>query len=222
MALDPARALGLRHGPVVLRWSEAETARYALAIGATSIAPRLAGDAPPTAFPAWAATLARSARPDFRALGLDPARVIHLSQGLELHGPFAAAGQASGESEVTAIHDSAAKGAIIEIRTRILAPAGTVLATTWARYLARGAGGFGGRPPPARARAEAPARPADAVIELPTRPDQARALQRARRYQPDSPRRRGGARGGLRAPDPARALHVRRRRPRRRAGALRR
>jgi acyl dehydratase len=174
MALDPARALGLRHGPVVLRWSEAETGHYALAIGATSIAPRLGGDAPPTAFPAWAATLARSARPDFRALGLDRARVIHLSQGLELHGPFAAAGQASGESEVTAIHDSAAKGAIIEIRTRILAPAGTVLATTWARYLARDAGGFGGRPPPARARAEAPPRPADAVVELPTRPDQAR------------------------------------------------
>ena len=174
MALDPVRALGLRHGPVVLRWSEAETERYALAIGATSIAPRLAGDAPPTAFPAWAATLARSARPDFRALGLDPARVIHLSQGLELPGPLPAAGEASGNSVITALHDVGEKGAMFEVRTCIAAPSGAVLATTRARYLARGAGGFGGCLPPAPAREQAPSRPADAIIELPTRPDQAR------------------------------------------------
>ena len=173
MTLDPARAVGLRHGPVVLRWNEAETARYALAIGATSCAPRLAGDAAPTAFPTWAATLARSARPDFLALDLDPARVIHLSQGLRLPGSFPAAGEAIAESEVTAVHDAGARGAIVDIRTRILAPAGTVLAITWARYLGRDGGGFGGRPPPTPAGTEAPARAADAVVELPTQPDQA-------------------------------------------------
>ena len=172
MALDPARALGLRHGPVVLRWSEAETRHYALAIGATSIAPRLGGDAQPAAFPTWAATLARSARPDFRALALDPARVIHLSQGLELHGFFPTAGEASGESEVTAVHDLGEKGAMLEVRTIMEAPSGVVLATAWARYLARG-GGFGRRPPPSVTRAQAPARPAYVVIEFPTRHDQA-------------------------------------------------
>ncbi len=173
MALDAARALGLRHGPVVLRWSAAETARYALAIGAAASAPRLAGNAPPAAFPTWAATLARSARPDFRALGLDPARVIQVSQGLELPGPFPASGEASGESEVTAVHDGGPQGAIMDIRMCLRSPSGALLATTWARYLGRGSGGFGGRPPPALARRESPARPPDAVVELPTRPDQA-------------------------------------------------
>jgi acyl dehydratase len=165
MAFDPARALGLRHGPVPLEWSAGDARRYAIAVGARAELPLL---------PTYAATLARAARPDFRELGVDPARVLHLSQALEVQAVLPVPGQALGETEVTAVQDAGSRGAILEVRTRLRAGSGgAALATATARYLARGAGGFGGSPPPAREAVDDPARPPDVTLACPTRADQA-------------------------------------------------
>ncbi|MCU0976292.1 MAG: MaoC family dehydratase N-terminal domain-containing protein [Steroidobacteraceae bacterium] len=182
MAFDPARVLGLRCGPVPLAWSAAEAAAYAAAVGASGLpedaARRRVRSGGAVALPTFAATLARRARPDFGTLGIDPARVLHLSQGLRLHAPFPADAQALGECDVTALYDAGPRGAILDTRTTIRAASGRLLAAATARYLVRGAGGFGGTPLPPRKREATTAGPTDAALDIPTRPDQAELYSR--------------------------------------------
>lgn len=178
MGLDAARVLGLRHGPVPLAWTAADASLYASAVGAgdgpaENASRRFPRREAAAALPTFAATLARRARPDFAALGIDPARVLHLSQGLRLDAAIPIAAQALAEFKVIALYDAGPRGAILDTRTTIRTPAGNPLALATSRYLARGAGGFGGTPTPVRRDAPGPSGAADVTFDCPVRPDQA-------------------------------------------------
>ncbi len=169
MPLDPARLLGRRHGPVPIRWSADDTLRYAEAVGCTD-GIRAAPNAPP----AFAATLTRHARPPFAPLGVDPRRVLHLSQSIDLPAPLPVAAAALGTSEVAAVSDAGRRGAVLEIRSELHdARAGHLLAAGIARYLARGAGGFDAGPVARPAAVVLPSGEADLELQIHTTPDQA-------------------------------------------------
>ncbi|HWA21690.1 MAG TPA: MaoC/PaaZ C-terminal domain-containing protein [Caulobacterales bacterium] len=106
-------------------------------------------------------------------IGLNWLMLVHGEQRLEIHRSLPPAALLSAESRVVGMSDKGKeKGALIFVET-VLAEARQPLATLMATIFARGDGGDGdaGRPPPAL-RAP-PARPPDAEIEIPTRPDQA-------------------------------------------------
>lgn len=100
--------------------------------------------------------------------------MVHGEQKVELHRPLPPQGSFIAESRVVAAYDKGqGKGAIVVNETVWTDDAGGKVATLTNAAFARGDGGFGGpaggpEPPPSR-----PDRPADLVVEVRTRPDQA-------------------------------------------------
>lgn len=105
--------------------------------------------------------------------------MLLLAQSLLLHRPLPVTGEALGTSEVVAVHDAGPRGAVFDVRTGLVSAGGAgLLATTVARYLARGAGGFGGLPPPTPQDDAVPEAPPALVLDLTTRPAQAALFAR--------------------------------------------
>lgn len=96
-------------------------------------------------------------------------------QGLELFDPLPPEGRIRGRSRITHVVDKGAgRGAIIHHETEMFDDAsGRKLARRWAAAFARGDGGFGGSPASPNPLHALPARPPDAVVELPTLPNAA-------------------------------------------------
>ena len=108
-------------------------------------------------------------------LGWDYAQVLHAEQRLQLHRPLPAAGNLLINKRVIDVFDRGPKhGAMIlfEADGR-LAGDDTALFSLGSTVIARGDGGFGGRPGKGPAPQRVPRRPPDMSCEIATRSDQA-------------------------------------------------
>jgi acyl dehydratase len=178
MPIDYPAVLGLREEGRRFSWSERDTMLYALAIGMGQD-PLDRRELPFVyekglkAVPTLAAIIAWGAGVSPERIGLDRRTTLHGEEALTLHRPLPAAGEIVADSRVLAVYDKGDKGAVVERETVLTdASSGEQLATVIRTAFARSDGGFGGpsaSPPPA----PRPARPPDAILEFPTRRDQA-------------------------------------------------
>ena len=102
----------------------------------------------------------------------NPMMVLHGEQRIELHRPIPTAGMVTTESEVVHVWDKG-KGAVVVLEARSVDSKGEPLFTNTFTTFLRGEGGFGGDRGPSGPKYEAPDRPPDREVDLPTRPDQA-------------------------------------------------
>ncbi|MBZ4323952.1 MaoC/PaaZ C-terminal domain-containing protein [Streptomyces huiliensis] len=136
-----------------LRWTFADTALYALGVGAGADDPARerefttenSAGVTPAVLPTFATTLVppgeRPALGDF-----DVTRLLHSHQSLTLHGPLPVEGAAVTESRLTALHDrGSAALAVIDSRCADAAT-GRPLADLRTGLTIRHEGGFGGEP----------------------------------------------------------------------------
>lgn len=106
--------------------------------------------------------------------GVDAVKLVHGEQSLTIHATLPIEGMVVGKTRVTEIIDKGAgKGALLFSSREIEDAAGRRLATIRGTTFLRGDGGFGGPTGPVKAPHPVPEREPDAVIDLPTRPEQA-------------------------------------------------
>ena len=108
------------------------------------------------------------------ALGLDAKRILHVGQSIEILAPLPVEGQVTGRTRVTALVDRGAdKGALLFSQRDVSDAHGRPFARLSQTHMLRGIGGFDsfGPQPQAPRRTEPSA--ACAVIDIPTRPEQA-------------------------------------------------
>jgi acyl dehydratase len=175
MALDLS-AVGARTAPHVFSYTWRDAVLYALSIGARREELDYLYEARgPRVYPTFAVIPAMAAANEGLARsGVELEQIVHGAQEITLHAPLPSSGTLRTIGEVRAIFDMK-KLAQIVVSTETRAEDGTLLAETEWTILARGAGGFGGKPPPRRAD-EAPIpkdRLADFRVEEPTSPEQA-------------------------------------------------
>lgn len=123
--------------------------------------------------PALSVALAHELRGE-RSPGLNYGfeRILHSVQSTELKKPLPRAARLRHQARVKAVHD-ARKYAFVVTEVRSYDEAGEELSTNEFVLTVRGAGNFGGEPPPSGAVNLPPRRPPDAVVEQATRDDQA-------------------------------------------------
>jgi acyl dehydratase len=178
MPIDYPAVLGLREEGRRFSWSERDTMLYALAVGMGQD-PLDRRELPFVyekglkAVPTLAAIIAWGAGISPERIGLDRRTTLHGEEALTLHRPLPVAGEIVADSRVLAVYDKGDKGAVVERETVLTdASSGEPLATVIRTAFARSDGGFGGpsaSPPPA----VTPTRTPDAILEFPTRRDQA-------------------------------------------------
>ncbi len=173
MALNP-QALG-KTTPELLysyRWQDAVL--YALGIGATrEELDFLYEGRGPKVMPTFAVVPAfAAAEALFAGIGGNLEGVVHGSQRISLHQPFAPAGTVKTIGKVSGLYDLKRMAqAIITTETRN--ESGTLLAETEWSILYRLDGGFGGSPPPRRGQVRPPERAPDWQFEQAISPEQA-------------------------------------------------
>ncbi|WP_127600692.1 MaoC/PaaZ C-terminal domain-containing protein [Nitratireductor alexandrii] len=110
----------------------------------------------------------------FAKAGLDWRKIVHGAQSLTNYRPVPIGVPLVAASRVAAIYDRGAeRGAVVEVDRNIATADGTPVATTVSTYICRGDGGFGGTVPEPVDDWAAPDRAPDAVVTLPTLPQQA-------------------------------------------------
>lgn len=181
MAIKYPEILSFTPAPVNVHWSIRDTLLYALGVGA--------GDDPLDidslrytyeqglkAIPTFACTLAGRGEPTPAELGIDTGRMLHAGSKIQIHLPFLTEGRAITAARVSSALDKGpGKGALIVYNVDLLDPdSGASIATATTTLMARGDGGFGGPATgPGEPTSAPPQRPADAVVNLGTRPEQA-------------------------------------------------
>ncbi|MER5785453.1 MaoC/PaaZ C-terminal domain-containing protein [Streptomyces mobaraensis] len=162
-----------------LRWTFADTALYALGVGAGADDPSVEREfttenstgVTPSVLPTFATTLVPPG--EHPALGdFDVTRLLHSHQCVTLHGPLPVEGTAVTTSRLTALHDRG-RAALAVIDSRCAdAATGRPLADLRTGLTIRHAGGFGG-PPAEDEPWERPAREPDHTARYRTAPHQA-------------------------------------------------
>lgn len=107
--------------------------------------------------------------------GVDAVRLVHGEQGIVLHRPLPVEGALLGRTRITGIIDKGpGKGALLYSERDVLdAATGALIATNTITTFLRGDGGIGSSGIAAKPVHPVPERPADEVVRLATRPEQA-------------------------------------------------
>lgn len=209
MALDPRRLLAYRYPEVEQDLSARDAILYALAVGyggdpldqaqlrfvyerALQVAPTMAITL------CYPGELQRFAR----EVGIRPESVLHVSQSFRLLRPLPVTARLRGRTRITAVYDKGAeRGALWTYRNEVVdRDTGEVLCELDAASMARGYGGWGGPRGEAPAAWRLPARAADAVVELPTRPDAALLYRLSGDWNPLHVDPEAARRGGFERP----------------------
>lgn len=121
-------------------------------------------------------------RPEF---GIDWVKILHGEQAYEIHAPIPAEGRVRGEYEITAIEDlGAARGSKLHQLKRLYDAEGVHLATVRSVIFMRGDGGCGSFGEPPAPPASLPDAAPDAVVTIPTLPQQALIYRLSGDYNP--------------------------------------
>jgi acyl dehydratase len=105
--------------------------------------------------------------------GVDPAAVLHASQGFEIMGPLPTKGEVESSTRITGLIDKGAGNPALILSDTELISSGAVFARLMRTTFVRGGGGFGGERGAPVAPVPRPEGPADLVIDLPTGREQA-------------------------------------------------
>jgi len=169
--------LAIEPKPSDYAYDEQWTMLYALGVGAGAEP----GDLPFVyekdlkALPTMAVLMAGATADIINLGGIDFRMIVHGEQRLTIHSPLPPAGRMITDSRCLGVVDKGAdKGALVNIECRIAdAASGTLHATTIMTLFCRSDGGFGGPQDGALALHQAPSRPHDLELGLPTLPQQA-------------------------------------------------
>lgn len=162
-------------------WDSTQAILYALGVGAGQHDPLAelpfttenSADVPQQVLPTFAAVLMQTATGRQRLGDFDRTLLgLHAEQGLTLHRPLAPAGSLRVTAQITGIYDKGSGALVVSQSEAVDAASGERVASAISTSFIRGEGGFGGPRGPA-GDWHRPARPADLVIDVPTRPDQA-------------------------------------------------
>jgi acyl dehydratase len=185
MAIDVQRALAAEPVSRTISWTVRDVLLYHLSLGAGRAAP---GDPElgwtferdlqvlPTFAMVAGKGLSGGDDPGGPAMSMpgidiDLRRILHGGQSLTVHRPLPTSGTATLRTRVADVWDKG-KAAVVVLEHDAVDGDADPLWTTQMQIWARGEGGFGGHPGP-ESRAADPGRPADHVLDSPTRPDQA-------------------------------------------------
>lgn len=197
MALDYDRIKHWPQPPLTQTYGERDTILYALGLGTAMSNPPAADDlryvyegvrgGELQALPTMAVNL--GVGPFWMmdpATGIDWKKILHGEQYLTLHKPLPASGSVIAHHSIDEIYDKGeAKGSVLYARREIVdAASGEALATLVAAVFLRGNGGFGGKSEGAPKPHAIPERAADAVLDLPTRPELAAIYRLSGDYNP--------------------------------------
>lgn len=178
MSINP-NAVGATVGPRRRSWTDRDTLLYALGVGAgladlpfvtentKGIAQRV--------LPTFAVIVAEGNAILSQAGKINWGKMVHGAQGIRLHRPLPAVGEADVSAEITEIQDKGqGKNAVLTIVASATDPQdGTLMAESTTTLVFRGAGGFGGQPGQSVPRVEIPDRDPDIEIAYTSREDQA-------------------------------------------------
>jgi acyl dehydratase len=183
MSFDYAKVRRWPIAPVIQQYTLRDTILYALGVGVATSNPvnpddlKFVYEEGLATLPTMAVVLATG--PFWMqdpATGIDWRKILHGEQMLTLHKRLPAQGTVVGEAAVDEIYDKGAeKGAVMYLTRKIFDQAtGELLATVGSSCFMRGNGGFGGQSEGAPKPHSLPAdRPAELVLDFPTRPEQA-------------------------------------------------
>ncbi|MGV9299137.1 MaoC/PaaZ C-terminal domain-containing protein [Amycolatopsis sp. NPDC003676] len=181
MPIDPAVAIGADLGEVRFAWTPSDVLLYHLAVGAGAdpVAERelrYTYERDLRVLPTFATVAAnlRTFEPPalkFPGVDVDLAKVLHGKQEIELHRPIPVEGKAVARTRIADVFDKG-KAAVLVQETEVADESGAPLWTARSSIFARGEGGFGGERGPSD-KIEWPDREPDAVLDVPTLPQQA-------------------------------------------------
>ncbi|GAA1021228.1 MULTISPECIES: MaoC/PaaZ C-terminal domain-containing protein [Amycolatopsis] len=181
MPIDPAVAIGADLGEVSFAWTPSDVLLYHLAVGAGAdpVAERelrYTYERDLRVLPTFATVAAnlRTFEPPalkFPGVDVDLAKVLHGKQEIELHRPIPVEGKAVARTRIADVFDKG-KAAVLVQETEVADESGAPLWTARSSIFARGEGGFGGERGPSD-KIEWPEREPDAVLDVPTLPQQA-------------------------------------------------
>ncbi|WP_326569802.1 MaoC/PaaZ C-terminal domain-containing protein [Amycolatopsis rhabdoformis] len=181
MPIDPALAIGADLGAVRFAWTASDVLLYHLALGAGADPVderelRYTYEQDLRVIPTFAtvAVNLRTFTPPalkFPGVDIDLAKVLHGTQEIEVHRPIPVDGEAVAHTRITDVYDKG-KAAVLVQETTVTATDETPLWTSRSSIFARGEGGFGGERGPS-GRLAWPEREPDAVLDIPTLPQQA-------------------------------------------------
>lgn len=180
MPVDPA-AVGTTGEPERRTWAPDDCILYALAVGTGAADPcdelwlttENSAGVDQQVLPTFAAVLARRTRDALRRLGdVDPTRVVHGGQAIELHEPLEPQGTAEAQSQIVEISDKGS-GALVVVRTDLSRLDGRPWVTAHSTTFLRGEGGFDPGRVRSGPRPSRPEHPPDREVRQRTRPEQA-------------------------------------------------
>ncbi|WP_134668207.1 MULTISPECIES: MaoC/PaaZ C-terminal domain-containing protein [unclassified Amycolatopsis] len=181
MPIDPAVAIGADLGEVNFAWTPSDVLLYHLAVGAGADPVderelRYTYERDLRVLPTFATVAAnlRTFEPPalkFPGVDVDLAKVLHGKQEIELHRPIPVEGKAVARTRIADVFDKG-KAAVLVQETEVADESGAPLWTARSSIFARGEGGFGGERGPSD-KIEWPDREPDAVLDVPTLPQQA-------------------------------------------------
>ncbi|WP_037369856.1 MaoC/PaaZ C-terminal domain-containing protein [Amycolatopsis orientalis] len=181
MPIDPALAIGADLGEIRFAWTPSDVLLYHLAVGAGADPVderelRYTYERDLRVLPTFATVAAnlRTFEPPklkFPGVDIDLAKVLHGKQEIELHRPIPVEGKAVARTRIADVFDKG-KAAVLVQETEVADESGAPLWTARSSIFARGEGGFGGERGPSD-KIEWPSREPDAVLDVPTLPQQA-------------------------------------------------
>ncbi|MGW4402113.1 MaoC/PaaZ C-terminal domain-containing protein [Amycolatopsis nivea] len=181
MPIDPSVAIGADLGEVAFAWTPSDVLLYHLAVGAGADPVderelRYTYERDLRVLPTFATVAAnlRTFTPPalrFPGVDVDLAKVLHGKQEIELHRPIPVEGKAVARTRIADVFDKG-KAAVLVQETEVADESGAPLWTARSSIFARGEGGFGGERGPSD-KIEWPDREPDAVLDVPTLPQQA-------------------------------------------------
>jgi acyl dehydratase len=170
-------AVGREGSPRERSWTSTDALLYALGVGAglddpgrdLAFTTENSAGVEQQVLPTFGVLLAQAPAAD---LGdYDRAMLVHAEQAVRLHRVLPASGTVRATARVVGIEDKGS-GALVTMESAALDEAGEPLVTARSSVFIRGEGGFGGQRGP-RDDWQRPDREPDAVVVLPTRPEQA-------------------------------------------------
>ena len=181
MPIDPSVAVGAELPEVTFSWTASDVALYHLAVGAArdpldAAGLRYVDDAAPKVLPTFAtvaATFHATQAPtvSFPGIDIDLAKVVHGSQQITAHRPLPPEGKATTHKRIVEVQDKGSAAVVISEGITV-DETGEPLWTERSSIFAKGEGGFGGERG-ASSKVAYPDRAPDAILQVPTLPNQA-------------------------------------------------
>jgi acyl dehydratase len=181
MPINPD-AVGTKTDPVESSWSSKDGLLYAVGVGAGQdpmsererpFFSENSIDVPQRILPTMVVVLPDISGAFVNIGSFNPAMLVHGEERIVLHRELPVEGTVSTVSEITAIWDKG-KGAVVEVTSTatLVGETDPLFEVVMSAFI-RGEGGWGGERGPSGPRNEAPDREPDAVVTMPTRPEQA-------------------------------------------------